>query len=423
MSQRLALGRLHGPILTAYRTGDIDARDIRILTMATMKQQKAWWSLVKDDEAYVLTGQRLKDWLFGGAHIPTSNAIFDVEASGLTIVSDLFGDEAYFADAESFLEKQDEAIHMLATCYEASGWQEAVIMERGAYFASWEHRKTSKTKGGKVFITVSHQGEVSEHEGYITNAEAKRREAAIRKEAGEVALEPELTKPAQNYVDLHRHAAVRADLVSNTSVGLRLVAAHMLCGSNLWHVMFEPQKAAKPVIAESLEANAGQAAFEAERDAIAALLGLSESEMFYRTPSTNDVFARVIDMSDEDVMRMITFLMAETLSVNSPLIDILGETLGTNIRDHWTPDGALFDLIRDKSTLNAMVREYAGEAAAEGNADQSAKTQRTILNACADETRTPARSDWVPRFMAFPKGSYREDEPRAAVDAQMEEAA
>ncbi|MEO0666722.1 MAG: ParB/RepB/Spo0J family partition protein [Pseudomonadota bacterium] len=67
VEQRLALGRLHAPILTAYRKGDIHAQDIRNLTMATPKQQKAWWALVKDDEAYVPTGQRLKDWLFGGA--------------------------------------------------------------------------------------------------------------------------------------------------------------------------------------------------------------------------------------------------------------------------------------------------------------------------------------------------------------------
>jgi len=68
VAQRLALGRLYAPILTAYRENDIHARDIRSLTMATAKQQKAWWALVKNEEAYMPTGQRLKDWLFGGAH-------------------------------------------------------------------------------------------------------------------------------------------------------------------------------------------------------------------------------------------------------------------------------------------------------------------------------------------------------------------
>ena len=62
--------------------------------MASMKQQQAWWALVKDEDSYAPTGQRLKDWLFGGAHIPVSNALFDVEDSKLTVVSDLFGDDA-----------------------------------------------------------------------------------------------------------------------------------------------------------------------------------------------------------------------------------------------------------------------------------------------------------------------------------------
>jgi len=57
---------------------------------------------VKGDEDYVPTGQRLKDWLFGGADIPTENALFNVEAAGLASVSDLFGEQSYFADADAF---------------------------------------------------------------------------------------------------------------------------------------------------------------------------------------------------------------------------------------------------------------------------------------------------------------------------------
>lgn len=250
VSQRLALGRLYGPILTAYRKGDIHARDIRVLTMATPKQQKAWWALVKDENAYVPTGQHLKDWLFGGAHIPVTNALFDVDASGLAIVSDLFGDEVYFADAEAFWSQQNAAIAHAVEDLKAEGWADVIVMEQGAWFATWDHRKASKADGGKVFITTTTQGEVTFHKGYITNAEAKRREKAAQRTTA--APKPELTKAAQNYVDLHRHAAVRADLLDNSGIALRLVAAHMMAGSSLWQVETDPQKAAKPESAESL---------------------------------------------------------------------------------------------------------------------------------------------------------------------------
>ncbi|WP_299624307.1 ParB/RepB/Spo0J family partition protein [uncultured Tateyamaria sp.] len=426
VSQRLALGRLHAPILTAYRKGDIHARDIRILTMATMKQQKAWWALVKDDEAYVPTGHRLKGWLFGGAHIPVANAQFDVKASGLAVVSDLFGEEAYFADAEAFWVKQEEAIQMIATGYEVLGWAETVVMERGAYFAGWDHQKTTMKDGGRVFITVSHQGEVTEHEGYITRAEAKRREKAANAEAGDKPPKPELTKAAQNYVDLHRHAAVRSDLLGQRRITLRLIAAHMIAGSSLWRVEADPQKAAKPEIADSLERNAGHHRMEAERADIKALLGINDDTALMDTanawsprPCITKVFSTLQSLSDAEVTRILTFLMADSLSVHSPLIGTLGETMETDMRNQWSPEPLFFDLVRDKQVLNAMVREYAGETAADQNLTATAKTQRAILTACLEGTRAPEREDWMPDYMAFPMGSdrYEVDETNGDVEA------
>ncbi|GIT93334.1 chromosome partitioning protein ParB [Jannaschia pagri] len=413
VAQRLALGNLHGPILTAYRKGDIYARDIRILTMASPKQQRAWWALVKDDEAYAPTGQRLKDWLFGGAHIPVENAIFDHEAAGLTVISDLFGEEAYFADAEAFWAHQNEAIAQLATCYRADDWSDVVVMDTGAYFATWDHRKTPKKNGGKVFIAVSNKGEVTKHEGYLSHAEAQRRDRAATGDAP--APKPELTKPAQTYVDLHRHAAVRADILGKGSLALRLIAAHMLSSSSLWSVEADPQRSPKEEIANSIAANTGQQTLEAERAEIATLLGLDEVETvlpgaghYNPRPPMLDIFTRLQSLTDADILRILTFLMIESLSVDSPLIDGLGVMLGTDMREHWSPDQTFFDLVRDKQVLNAMVGEFAGTEAATANLSATAKVQRTILTACIDGTRNPADPTWVPRFMGFPKGSYRQ---------------
>lgn len=411
VQQRLALGRLHAPILTAYRKGDIHARDIRNLTMATPKQQKAWWALVKDEEAYAPTGQRLKDWLFGGAHIPTANALFEVEHSGLAVVSDLFGDDSYFADCEAFWEQQNAAIAAKIEALEADGWAQVTLLETGSYFARWDHHTCSKKDGGYVFIEISNQGEVSVHEGYITNAEAKRRDKAA---AGTTpTAKPELTKAAQNYVDLHRHAAVRAEMLDHSDTALRLIAAHMIAGSSLWDVQADPQKAAKPEIAESLDQNKGQIRLAEERAAILELLGLDTETtpldnraIYAPRPCITDVFAQLQSLSDEDVTRILTFLMAESLSVNSPLIDTLGQTLETDMVQHWTPEPTFFELIRDKKALNAMIAECAGSTVAKANLTETAKTQRTILGDCLNGTRTPVDVNWMPRYMAFPQGSY-----------------
>src|SRR3546814_13516803 len=40
--------------------------------------------------------------------------------------------------------------------------------------------------------------------------------------------------PLNAYIDLHRHAAVRADLLGHTGVALRGMAAHVIAGADLW---------------------------------------------------------------------------------------------------------------------------------------------------------------------------------------------
>ncbi|MES0144404.1 hypothetical protein [Mesorhizobium sp. M0015] len=45
-----------------------------------------------------------------------------------------------------------------------------------------------------------------------------------------------------NYIDLHRHAAVRAAMLDHPAVALRLVVAHAITGSGLWQVRPEPPR-------------------------------------------------------------------------------------------------------------------------------------------------------------------------------------
>jgi ParB family chromosome partitioning protein len=237
-----------------------------------------------------------------------------------------------------------------------------------------------------------------------------------------------LTKAAQNYVDLHRHAAVRADMLGQNGLAMRLVIAHMLAGSSLWGVERDPQKAAKPEIAESLEASTAQQAFEKEREAIAELLGIETAqilpergEWYVTRPDMGKMLTHLMTLADDDVSRILTFLMADSLSVQSPVIDDLAQTLGTQMSNHWQPEDTFFALIRYKQVLNAMVGEFAGTSAAAEHITSTAKAQRDVLNACLNGNRKPADPNWMPRYMAFPQGSYRED--TAADAAQTSEAA
>src|SRR5690606_24526394 len=118
----LALGNLLPPIRKSYRTEEIDAVTVRHLTLASKAQQKAWLALFKDEEAYAPRGSQLKAWLFGGASISVSAAIFDMAEFKGQIVSDLFAEDGYFADADQFWAAQSAAIEDRKAAYLKDGW-------------------------------------------------------------------------------------------------------------------------------------------------------------------------------------------------------------------------------------------------------------------------------------------------------------
>lgn len=174
VKQRLALGNLLPKIREAYRKGDIDSESIRHLTLATKAQQKGWLALFEDPEGFAPTGYHLKQWLFGGQSIATKVALFALDQYPGPIVADLFGEDSYFADPDPFWALQNQAIAAKRDALLEAGWSEVVILEPGRSFATWEHVKTPKKKGGKVFITVSPRGEVEVHDGWLTMKEARR---------------------------------------------------------------------------------------------------------------------------------------------------------------------------------------------------------------------------------------------------------
>ncbi|MEO0383195.1 MAG: ParB/RepB/Spo0J family partition protein [Pseudomonadota bacterium] len=415
VTQRLAIANLIDPILNAYRREDICADTVRVLTMASKTQQKAWWALFKDDDAYAPQGYRLKEWLFGGNDIPAQNSLFDEADYTGSIITDLFGDERYFDDAETFWSLQSAAIAKAKDAYLADGWQEVTILDIGEHWTKWEHEKTAKEDGGRVYVHIRNNGEVTFHEGYITTKEAKKREQAIAS-GGAVSNErPELTKAMQNYLALHRHAAVRVELLSNQGLALRVATAQIIAGAALWNIHADPQKANSEAVARSLPENLAQDKFAAERQAVLGLLDLTGANErtlvcrkhdYGRSHDLADIFARLVKLDDKQLMHVFTFVIAETLSCGSGLVEALGKKLETDMSAYWSPDETFFDLLRDKEAVNAVVKEVAGKATADAHIASTAKVQKSVIRQHLDGTRKPHKSDWQPRYMSFPMNAY-----------------
>lgn len=415
VQQRLAIANLINPILSAYRKEEISAGTIRSLTLATKRQQKQWWELFKSDE-YAPQGHSLKEWLFGGANIPTSNALFDVEDYKGAIVSDLFGDVRFFADTDKFWSIQNQVIARAKERYLANGWSDVILLEIGDYWSSWEYCKTAKKDGGKVYVRIANDGEVTFHEGYLTEKEAKRLEKASNGTEPEKPTErPELTKPMQNYLDLHRHSVVRTELLSQNDIALRLAVAQIIAGSSLWTIHADPQKANTDAIAESLATNKAEDKFAEERQKVRELLDWSDDVADTIVPAKNDwqrqndiheMFAKLIELDDATVTRILTFVVAESLPAGSTIVETLGNLLSVEMGEYWQVDTAFLDLHRDKEAINAMLKHIGGKRVADGNISATAKVQKKIIADYLDGTRQPQKKDWQPRYMDFPMCAY-----------------
>lgn len=414
VKQRLALGNLISGIREAYRAEEIDDETVRHLTLASPSQQRKWLKLYNDPDQYAPRGFQLKQWLFGGQQIAIRNALFKLSDYTGQTIEDLFGEDSYFADADLFWALQNRAIAAKRDGLLKAGWGDVEILEIGQRFAQYEHVKVPKKKGGKVFIAIAHDGEVAIHEGWLTPKEAKKlakaeaREAAHEGEADDpshsVTPKPAMTKALENYIDLHRHALVRLALIGNPAVAFRLAVAHMAAPSGNWSVKPDPQSARSDAIGQSIASSPAQAAFDAERQAVHALLGWTEGDeeaFVYR--ETADVFEKLLTLSETDVMRIAAFFMARSLSVGSASVEAAGAQLKIDARAHWQPDDAFFDLIRDRATLNVLLAEIAGEAVARGNVAEKAKLQKQIIRDYLNGSNGRAKvENWLPRWLCFP---------------------
>lgn len=408
----LALGNLLPRIRQLYRAEEIDATSVRHLTLATKAQQKTWLALYDDPQSSIPKGHQLKAWLFGGASISTSVALFDLETYQGRIVKDLFEKDGYFGDVREFEDAQRAAIEERKAAYIADGWSDVVVLPDGQYFHRYEFAATPKRKGGRVYVTIAHNGEVAFHEGYLTEREAKRIAKGEAPDATTKASRPEITAAMNSYVDLHRHAAVRSALAANTGTALRVMVAHAICGSPLWRVDVQSQRSRNDAITESIEGSVAEAGFDERRRAVLGVLGFDPDEpsvTLGHDPrnGVSGLFLRLLELPDAVVMEVLGVVMAETLASGTGLIETIGLHLGVKMADYWVADDAFYGLIRDREVLTEVLREVGGDTVAQAHAAEKGKTIKSVINDYLTGSNDRIKVEqWVPRWMAFPPSAY-----------------
>ncbi len=118
------------------------------------------------------------------------------------------------------------------------------------------------------------------------------------------------------------------------------------------------------------------------------------------------LLATLIKLSDDEVMRVLTFVMAETLASGTCVIEQIGCHLNVDMGAVWEPDDAFFDLIRDKAAINAMLKHIGGKAVADGNVSATAKVQKKVIRDFLTGEGREKKEGWLPKYMAFPFAAY-----------------
>lgn len=387
VKRRLALAKLDPDIRRLYRAGEIDAATLRLLTLATRERQKAWLALATDPEQQPPPPWQLKAWLLGGAEIATSAALFDEAQYDGAIAADLFGEERYFTDADAFWRLQNAAIAETRDKLLVSGWTQVHVLERGTRLDTWDYESATKADGGAVYIEVEGDGNVSIRKGLQPKRKVARRRGDSTSEPGEgstSAERPEMTQALASYTDLVRHSAVRLAVARTPKVALRLLVAHAIGGAKWWKVGPERQAPHSEAIGAAIAALPTQAAFSALRDEMVSTLGLGDDEgaLVANDASgarTAAVFAKLLEMHDKDVTRLLAVVMAETLAAGTALIDALGQQLAVDVGAQWQPDEMFFGLLRDRQTIGAMLTEVIGERAADSYLTATGTTKKDIV--------------------------------------------
>lgn len=220
----------------------------------------------------------------------------------------------------------------------------------------------------------------------------------------------------QEYLDLHRHAAVRCELLNHQGIALRLCVAQIIASSYNFGVFAESQHTKNKAVKDSLAVNKASDIFDLERCEIRKLLSCEEDtketivarrEDYGNLPFLYEVFAKLLELDDEAVMRILIFLIAETLSNSSAMVELLGDMLNVDMMEVWKPDQIFFDLLRDKAAINGMLKHIGSKSVADSNLTSTTKVQKGIIQDFINgDNGRKAKENFEPRYMRFPMAAY-----------------
>ncbi len=128
------------------------------------------------------------------------------------------------------------------------------------------------------------------------------------------------------------------------------------------------------------------------------------------------LFARLLKLPEDDVLRLLALAMAETLACGTATAEAVAMTTSATLND-WRPDDTFFDLLGGKDVVQAMLADIASPAVADGNKSETSKVQKGIIKDFLNGTNgREHKMDWLPPYFQFPPKAYTERGGVSAVD-------
>ena len=103
---------------------------------------------------------------------------------------------------------------------------------------------------------------------------------------------------------------------------------------------------------------------------------------------------------------IIALVMAETLAAGSILAEAAGLAIKPDVRRWWRLDDTFLDLLKDRTAINPLLSEIAGNVVADANVSEPGKVPKKIIHDCLNGEGRARTDGFVPRYMAFPIGHY-----------------
>lgn len=194
--------------------GGLTLSQAQVIAQTSGKMKQHLLSLVKSDPSYH-TADRLRHLLAEG-RVLVEHALFDVEASGLAVVEDLWGvSPATFADSEKALVLQVEALEELARQERETGSHAFVDVfptETNVHWLPWQTYRHHGLKElhGLVLAYSTKTGAVKRHEGAVREADRKKAEQVERTKRKETSDEPTERRVRDAAHLIGQHARSRA---------------------------------------------------------------------------------------------------------------------------------------------------------------------------------------------------------------------